>query len=208
MNRKAQEKPIRQYSRLYQKALEKQGVSGAEVKTGQYEKRLREIFASPQFQKHNVYPTMNVPLIYAVIGMCLELRDSGLSDNEIMAFTDVVFAGRRRFFDGLIRIINLLPDSFQIARKWNIGDHAKRVQDHSITYSNMALQFLSVLAVVNRIPGIRKQAVRFYSGNATASRYRPQSRSIKSSSDPLRSSLCVQRTQEKLSSQSKGIQAN
>ena len=92
------------------------------------------MLASAQFQKHNVYPTMNVPLIYAVIGMCLELRDSGFSDTEIMAFTDVVFAGRRRFFDGLIRIINLLPNSFQIARKWNIGDHAKRVQDHSITY--------------------------------------------------------------------------
>ena len=92
------------------------------------------MLASPQFQRHNVYPTMNVPLIYAVIAMCLELRSYGLSDGEIMAFTDVVFAGRRRFFDRLLRVIDQLPNSFQIARKWNIGDHAKRVRDHSITY--------------------------------------------------------------------------
>lgn len=74
MNREAQEKLIRQNSRLYQKALEKQGFPGPEVRTGQYEKRLREMLTSPQFQKHNVYPTMNVPLIYAVIAMCMELR--------------------------------------------------------------------------------------------------------------------------------------
>lgn len=127
---------IRKSSRLYRKALEKQNFSDAEIKTGQYAKRLRDMLASPAFKAHDVYPTMNVPLIYAVIAMCLELRGFGLSDGDIMAFTDVVFAGHRKIFDTLIRIIDLLPTCFQIAKKWNIKDHAKRVQDHSITYDS------------------------------------------------------------------------
>jgi hypothetical protein len=128
------EKKITRYAKLYRSALKKQSLTDADGKTLRYANRLRDMLASPQFQKHNVYPTMNVPLIYAVIAMCLELRGFGLTDKEIMAFSEVVFAKRRKFFDTLIKIINLLPNSFQIAKKWNISDHAKRVQDHSITY--------------------------------------------------------------------------
>ena len=127
---------IRKCSRLYQRALKIQNFSDVESKTRQYENRLRNMLASPAFSAHNVYPTMNVPLIYAVIAMCLELHDLGLSDGEIIIFTDIVFAGRRKIFDTLIRIVNLLPNSFQIAKKWNISDHAKRVRDHSITYDS------------------------------------------------------------------------
>ena len=127
---------IRKCSRLYQRTLKIQNFSDVESKTRQYENRLRNMLASPAFNAHNVYPTMNVPLIYAVIAMCLELLDLGLSDGEIITFTDIVFAGRRKIFDTLIRIVNLLPNSFQIAKKWNISDHAKRVRDHSITYDS------------------------------------------------------------------------
>jgi len=130
---------IRKCSRLYQRALKIQNFSDAESKTRQYENRLRNMLASPAFNAHNVYPTMNVPLIYAVIAMCLELLDLGLSDGEIITFTDIVFAGRRKIFDTLIRIVNLLPNSFHIAKKWNISDHAKRVQDHSITYDSFSV---------------------------------------------------------------------
>jgi len=130
---------IRKCSRLYQRALKIQNFSDVESKTRQYENRLRNMLASPAFNAHNVYPTMNVPLIYAVIAMCLELLDLGLSDGEIITFTDIVFAGRRKIFDTLIRIVNLLPNSFHIAKKWNISDHAKRVQDHSITYDSFSV---------------------------------------------------------------------
>ena len=34
----------------------------------------------------------------------------------------------------MIAIINILPNSFNIAKKWNLGDHEKRVKDGSITY--------------------------------------------------------------------------
>ena len=33
-----------------------------------------------------------------------------------------------------MRCIDLLPNSYQIVEKWNISDHAKRVQDGSIYY--------------------------------------------------------------------------
>ena len=69
-----QEKLIRKYAGLYRKALIKQGFSDTEAKTCQYESRLREMLASPRFQEHNVYPTLNVELICAVIAMRLELR--------------------------------------------------------------------------------------------------------------------------------------
>jgi hypothetical protein len=44
------------------------------------------------------------------------------------------FERRRNFFKRIIAVINMLPNSFDIARKWNISDHDKRVRDGSITY--------------------------------------------------------------------------
>jgi len=92
------------------------------------------MYASDQYRVHNVYPTVNTPLVYAVIAMCLELRGDGFSNDKIMGFMNTAFRGKRKFFDTLIRVINCLPNSFEIARKWNINDHAKREEDHSITY--------------------------------------------------------------------------
>lgn len=34
----------------------------------------------------------------------------------------------------MYKIINHLPNSYQIAKKWNTSDHAKRVKDGSLTY--------------------------------------------------------------------------
>ena len=128
------EKDVRKYTAIYREGLKAMALSDSEEKTLHYTARLREMYASPQFKAHNIYPTMDVVSIYAVITMCLELRSFGLSNKEIMSFTNAAFSKRRAFFDRLIRLINLLPNSFQIARKWNEGDHARRVQDHSITY--------------------------------------------------------------------------
>lgn len=134
MKRQTVEKDIKKYTTLYQEGMKAMGLSDQKEKAEHYIARLREMYASPQFKAHNIYPTMGVTSIYAVIAMCLELRSFGFSNAEIMAFTDAAFKKRRAFFDGLIRLINLLPNSFQIAKKWNIGDHSKRVRDHSITY--------------------------------------------------------------------------
>ena len=53
---------------------------------------------------------------------------------EIIDIINSGFSRRRNFFKNLIRCIDLLPNSYKIAEKWNISDHAKRVQDGSIYY--------------------------------------------------------------------------
>ncbi len=81
------------------------------------------MYASDLFKEHNIYPTMNVVHIYAVIAMCLELKKAGLSESAIIDSINRGFGSRRRFFNNLIRLIDLLPNSFEIAKKWNINDH-------------------------------------------------------------------------------------
>ena len=128
------EKTVAKYARLYAKALARRGFADVEAKTAAYRQRLTEMYASEAFAKHNVYPTMDVVLIYAVVAMCLELKGFGLGDEEIMAFSDEMFAARKRFFAALEKCVDVLPNSYRIAEKWNIGDHDKRVEDGSIDF--------------------------------------------------------------------------
>ena len=127
---------INKYAHLYRKALIKQKDADAAVKTDKYRKRLRDMVSSDIYLRHNIYPTMNVDLIYAVVAMCLELKEQGLSDREIIDFSDVVFKSRRQMFAALEKIVDILPNSYRIAEKWNISDHDKRVKDGSITYDS------------------------------------------------------------------------
>ncbi len=92
------------------------------------------MYATERFKAHSVYPTTNAIHVYAVIAMCLELKALGLTDAEIIGAVNDGFARRRNFFRRLIRLIDLLPNSFSIAKKWNISDHDKRIKDGSITY--------------------------------------------------------------------------
>ena len=138
------DKTAEKYLKLYRRALIKEGFPDITGKTRNYRTRLVGMLSSPEFAGHNVYPTMNVELIYAVIAMCLELRSYGLSNEQIIRFSETVFEDRRRFFDGLIRLIDLLPNSFSIARRWNINDHARRMQDRSIVYDSFRVTDNSV----------------------------------------------------------------
>lgn len=128
------DKTVRKYADLYSYALKKQNHSDIQKKEKSYRERLIRMYGSDLYHRHDIYPTMDVKLIYAVIAMCLELKDQGLSKQEIIAFTNVAFAKRRKYFDVLIRLIDRLPNAFDIARKWNINDHEKRVADKSISY--------------------------------------------------------------------------
>ena len=127
-------KAVSKYTRLYAAAMKEKQMPDAERKAAAYRARLKAMYASEAFRRHNVYPTMDVMLVYAVIAMCLELKSFGLSDREIMAFSDCVFRKRKQFFARLMKLVNFLPNSWRIAEKWNIGDHEKRVKDGSITY--------------------------------------------------------------------------
>ena len=127
-------KEVKAYKKIYRKALVKAGMKDIDAKVGAYAARLSEMYDSDNFKMHNVYPSTSTPHVYAVIAMCLELKEFGLSYREIMDSVNAGFEARRAFFNVIIAIINVLPGSFYIVRKWNIGDHEKRVADGSITY--------------------------------------------------------------------------
>ena len=127
-------KTVKKYGNIYRKILVKGYFPNPDRKQEAYEKRLTEMYASKKYAEHNIYPTTNAEYIYAIIAMCLELKESGLSDIEIIDAVNSGFSRRRNFFKYLIRCIDLLPNSYQIAKKWNISDHDKRIKDGSILY--------------------------------------------------------------------------
>ena len=128
------EKAIKKYSEIYKKVLSAAGIENSGQNIDAYKKRLGEMYSSDNFRKHNIYPTTNATNIYAVIAMSLELKKFGMADNQIIDAVDKGFSARRNFFKRLIRLIDKLPNSYQIAKKWNLSDHEKRVKDGSIVY--------------------------------------------------------------------------
>ncbi len=127
-------KTVIKYGKIFRKILVIGNFHDSDVKQEAYEKRLAEMYASPKYAEHNIYPTTNAEYIYAIIAMCLELKEFGLSDKEIIDTVNRGFSRRRNFFKSLIKCIDLLPNSYHIAEKWNISDHDKRVRDGSIFY--------------------------------------------------------------------------
>ena len=131
-------KTVEEYAALFRSALTERQLPEIDRKVSQYLRRLETMYASDAYRKHNAYPTMNVERVYAVIAMCLELKTyaPALSDHEIIAFVNGIFEKKRGFLRALGKCVNLLPNSFQIARKWNISDHDKRARDGSLTYDS------------------------------------------------------------------------
>ncbi len=130
------DKVIERYTRTYRRGLEAREFEDVDGMVTAYRERLRQMYASEAFGEHDAYPSMSVEHVYAVIAMCLELRERGLVDEQVIDTVNACFAARRRFFDVLVRVIDLLPMSYRIAERWNVGDHAKRVADGSITYDS------------------------------------------------------------------------
>ena len=127
-------KTVIKYGKIFRKILVIGNFPDSDVKQEAYEKKLAEMYASPKYAEHNIYPTTNTEYIYAIIAMCLELKELGLSDKEIIDAVNRGFSRRRNFFKRLIKCIDLLPNSYQIAKNWNISDHDKRLRDGSILY--------------------------------------------------------------------------
>ena len=128
------EKTIRSYSKIYRKALVEGKIKDIDDEIRLYQKRLREMYNSDAFQKHSSYPSTNAVHVYAVIAMCLGLKHYDLSDSQIIDIINSGFSARRNFFKRLLQCIDRMPNAYQIARKWNISDHDKRVKDGSLTY--------------------------------------------------------------------------
>ena len=125
---------IAKYAKLFRKAAIHAGIPEADECVAPFARRLEEMYASELFAQHSVYPTINVKHVYAVIAMCLELREHGLTDAQVIDALNIAFTARRRVFTLLLEAIDLLPNCYAIARRWNIDDHEKRLADGSIDY--------------------------------------------------------------------------
>lgn len=127
-------KTIKKYAKIYRTALKNNNFSDINERVESYRQRLGEMYNSQEFEKYNIYPTMDVSKIYAVIGMCLELKKENLSDEDIIEIINSGFERLRKIINIIAKLINSLPNAYQIAKKWNINDHNNRVKDGSIIY--------------------------------------------------------------------------
>ena len=140
MNAKEIDKKIKSYSKYYRKVLMNEGSKDIDRRMSSYETRLKEMYNSNEFASHNIYPSTNVPFVYAVIAMCLELKSAGYTDDRIIPLIEKSMEKRWNAFVKILQFIDLFPFSFSIVRKWNKSDHADRVKDRSITYDYFNLE--------------------------------------------------------------------
>lgn len=71
---------------------------------------------------------MDVAKIYAVIAKCLELKQDGYSDGEMIDIVNSGFVKLRKAFMLLEKVIDSLPFAYIIAKKWNLSDHENRAK--------------------------------------------------------------------------------
>lgn len=128
------DKSIAKHAKAFRRAARFAGVHDADTCVASFEHRLKDMYASELFHTHNVYPTINVERVYAVIAMCLELRECGLTDAQILNSVERAYDGKRRMYSILLSSIDLLPCSYAIVRRWNISDYKNRMADGSIDY--------------------------------------------------------------------------
>ncbi|MBQ9211341.1 MAG: L-2-amino-thiazoline-4-carboxylic acid hydrolase [Clostridia bacterium] len=133
------DKNLKSYSKDYRKLLTNEGVKDIDQRIQAYETRLREMYHSEQFKKHCIYPTMNVYFVYAVIAMCLELKETGYTNDQIIPAVEKSMESRWTLFVNILKFIDFFPFSFPVVRKWNESDHTGRVKDGSITYDRFDL---------------------------------------------------------------------
>ncbi len=128
------EKQVKKYIKVYRNALKENALPDIDERTKMFEQRLTEMYRSQAFAEHNIYPTMSMAKIYAVVAMCLELKKENLSDKEMINIINSGFQKTRRFFKFLTGIMDRFPNTYKVVKKWNISDHENRVKDGSITY--------------------------------------------------------------------------
>ena len=139
MNAKEIDKKIKSYSKYYRKILVNEGLEDIDRRMSSYKTRLKEMYRSDGFKTHNIYPSTNVSFVYAVIAMCLELKNAGYSDDRIIPAVEKSMEKRWNAFVKILQFIDLFPFSFSVVRKWNQSDHADRVKDRSIKYDYFEL---------------------------------------------------------------------
>ena len=138
-NKNVIDKNIRSYSKYYRNLLLNEGIKEIDAKMVSYKTRLRTMYGSKEYKAHNIYPSTNVSFVYAVIAMCLELREAGYTDDRIIPAVEKCMESRWNAFVKILKFIDLFPFCFAVVRKWNKSDHEDRVKDGSITYDHFEL---------------------------------------------------------------------
>lgn len=128
------DKTVKRYAKLYGGAIKRKGLADVKEKMQAYAVRLEKMYASEQFKAHDVYPSIDTKKVYAVICMCLMLKEYGLSKDEIIDTVNDSFRKLKKVFWCIEKVIDLFPSAWNVAKKWNINDHRNRVADGSITY--------------------------------------------------------------------------
>jgi hypothetical protein len=139
MKTKEIDKKIRSFSKYYRNLLLDEEVDDIDARMASYKTRLKEMYNSEDFVNHNIYPSTNVPFVYAVIAMCLELKDEGYTDDRIIPAVEKSMESRWNAFVKILKFIDLFPFCFSVVRKWNQSDHKDRVKDGSISYDQFEL---------------------------------------------------------------------
>ncbi len=128
------EKAIKKYTAIFCDALKRKNITDYEEVTRRYTEKLKQMYYSEQFKKHDVYPTLDATKIYAVIAMCLVLKEMQFEKDQIIDFVNYTFRKTKKIVRILTKIIDVLPWAYRIAEKWNMKGYNKAVQDGSITY--------------------------------------------------------------------------
>ena len=127
-------KALNYYSKSFKNAIKHRGLPDIEDKCKEFSGRLAKMYESEDFAKHNVFPTIDVYKVYAVIAMCLTLKQYNLEKGDIIDIVNDSFRAKKQLFAKLEKVIDASPFAWNIARKWNINDHESRICDGSIIY--------------------------------------------------------------------------
>ncbi len=136
MDARTLQKTVKTYTKMYGDTWKKRGSKDFRTKENAYAHRPTEMLNSTQFETYDIYPTIDMKKVYAVMAMCLQLREETLSQDAVFDFIHFTFRKPKRMFKILETCIDCLPNAYHIAEKWNLQDHANRVKDGSITYES------------------------------------------------------------------------
>ena len=125
---------MKQYISIYRKALRRKGFKDLDEKIQSYTFKYLELGISDEYDKMSEYPSVDLEKIYAVVTMCLELKDYGFENDEILEMINDAFRRHKRFFFCIERIIDLFPCTWKLVKDWNHKDHEKRMANGSIRY--------------------------------------------------------------------------
>ncbi len=141
---------VKRYTNLFEKCLKKNNFKDYKEISLKYSKKLDEMYKSDKFKEHNIYQTMDMYKIYAVLLMCLVLKEYGLNKDERLKIVNSTFDGSRKTLYRIEKIIDDLPFAWKIVKKWNTREYKDRLKDGSITFDNFVIMDEKISYRINK----------------------------------------------------------